>query len=287
MELKKTLQKKIPRVYVLALGAGIAAFLWFGDSKITARLRIVQSDVERMEDSLETSGAVLEELRFLKELRLEDAARYKKELKGLAKSSKAVYDAGVSLQEEKRLLEKQLEIMTTYLEINEETGKISIMRGDHSLKDCPFSYSPLRLFGNGTENMPPSARVVSKERFAQPQRGKVEEIDGKISWEPPQAGKDPRSGGLGEFVIFTDSPLVIHGPPLKQELHEAYTHVCAGVTAYTAKKLFENTFIGTKILYTPAVKPMAKPAASSQPTFKKTKNRKTSAKTAAAGKKKR
>ena len=125
MKFKETLQKKIPRVYVLALGAGIAALLWFSDSKIAARLQIIQSDVKRMEDAMKASGAALEELRALKELKLEDAARYRKELKGLAKSSKAVYDTGVSLQEEKRLLEKQLEIMTTYLEINEGTVSVN------------------------------------------------------------------------------------------------------------------------------------------------------------------
>ena len=84
----------------------------------------------------------------------------------------------------------------------------------------------------------------------------MEEVDGKISWEPPQVGKDPRSGGLGEFVLFTDGPLIIHGPAPKKELHAAFPHVCPGVTAYTAQRLFENVFVGTKIVYTKKKKPL-------------------------------
>jgi len=254
MRPKEKLNKEIPGGYMLALGAVLAALFLFADREIAARIKIIQADIRLMESAVEASGASLEELRVLRDLKSRDAVKYKEALKGVAKSRKGAYDAGFSLQEEKRLLEKQLEIMTTYLAINEETGHISLMRGDHSLKDFPFSYSPLRLFGNGTKRMPFSARVVSKERFAQPERGKVEESNGRLTWSPPQVGKDPRSGGLGEFVIFTDSPLVVHGPPLKKEMHEAYPHICAGVTAYTAKKIFESAFIGAKILYQPSVK---------------------------------
>ena len=286
--LKETLWGRIPRVYALVSGAVITVLLWSAGHEMAGQLQSVKEDAERLERAAAVSGAALENLRALKESRSEDAQWYKKELKKLARSSKTVYDTGVSLQEEKRLLEKQLEIMTTYLEVSEKTAKISIMRGGRSLYDCPFSYSPLKLFGDGIKNMPRSARIISKERFAHPQRGKVEEINGKVSWEPPQAGKDPRSGGLGEFVIFTDGPLVIHGAPPKKELHERFPHACAGVSAYSAKKLFENTFIGTKIIYasvdTPMTIKMAGPAAPARPA-QKIKNRTIIAKPATTGKK--
>lgn len=243
-----TLMTEIPSVVLKALGAALLALLWLAGSRLAAKLETVRPDAARTEAAVADSGAALEELRVLRDLKLRDVDNYKKALKDLAKSKTAVYEAGASLQEEKRLLEKQLEIMTTYLELNEETGKIALMRGDHSLKDYPFQYSPLKSFGPGRQAMPAAARIISKERYAHPERGRVEEADGKLTWEPPQVGKDPRSGGLGEFVLFTDGPLIIHGPAPQKKLHEAFPHVCPGVTAYAARALYENVFVGTKIV---------------------------------------
>jgi hypothetical protein len=249
MVYKEKILKDISTFWLTVFGAGLLSVLWLADRQAVVKLESARSDVRRLEAAVDGSEAALDELRDLREIKLKEVRNYKEALKNQARSKKSVYEGGAALQEEKRLLEKQLEIITTYIEIKEETGKISLMRGDHALKDYPFSYSPLKVFGPAAQEMPALTRIISKERFANPERGKVQEIDGKISWEPPQVGKDARSGGLGEYVIFTDSPLIIHGPPPKKELHNAYPHICAGLTAYAAKGLFDNTFIGTKILY--------------------------------------
>jgi len=231
-----------------ALAAVLLPLLWYADRAMAEKLAEARAGLERLGPTVAASGVSLENLRVLRDLKLGDLENYKKSLKDRARSKKSVYEVGVALQEEKRLLEKQLEIMTTYLQIKEKTGRIYLMRGDLALIDLPFSYSPFKSFG-AAPVMPASARIVSKERFAHPQRGSVKETDGKISWEPPQVGKDPRSGGLGEYVLFTDGPLIIHGPPPKKALHDAYPHVCAGLTAYAARRLFDSSFIGTKIIY--------------------------------------
>jgi hypothetical protein len=249
MEPKNKPAKGISGAWLAALGVGFLFAVYFADRRLAVKLAAVRFEAKRTQEAVDASVATLEELRSLRDLRMRDANDYKEALKNQTRSKNAVYGAGAALQEEKRLLEKQLEIMTTYVDVKEETGRISLMRGDHALKDYPFSYSPLKSFGPSAQNMPASARIISKERFANPERGKVQEVDGKIMWDPPQAGKDPRSGGLGEYVLFTDSPLIMHGPPPSKELHNAFPHICAGVTAYTAKRLFENTFVGTKILY--------------------------------------
>ena len=255
MPMIEDLKKEIPAGLLAALCAGLLGLLWLAGSRLSAKLEVVRGEAALMAAAVTSSGAALEELRVLRDLKLKDAAAYKAALRDLARSKKAVYEAGASLQEEKRLLEKQLEIMTVYLEIKEETGKISLMRGDHSLNDYPFQASQLLDFGAVKPPVPAAFRIISKERYAHPERGKVEEAEGKLSWEPPQVGKDPRSGGLGEFVLFTDGPLILHGPAPQKKLHEAYPHICAGVTAYTARKLFDNTFVGTKILYNKKKKP--------------------------------
>lgn len=249
MELKNKLPKEIPFAWLLALGAALLPGLWLADRALAVKLNDLNTEAARMEEAVVVSGAALEDLRALRENKLKEVGSYREALKSQALSKKVVYEAGAALQEEKRLLEKQLEIITTYLVIDEQTGRIRLMRGDHALNDFPFSYAPLKAFGSAPLKMSATSRVVSKERYANPERGKVQEADGKITWDPPQVGKDPRSGGLGEYVLFTDGPLILHGPPPKKELHEAYPHVCAGVTAYTAKQLYEGTFVGTKIIY--------------------------------------
>lgn len=249
MEIKNKLSMTIPPGWLLALGAALLPALWFADRAMAVKLAAGRAEAARMEETVAASGAALDDMRALRDSKLKEVSGYKEALKSQALSKKAVYEAGAALQEEKRLLEKLLEIITTYLEIDEASGKIRLMRGDHALNDYPFAYAPLKIFGSPAQKMPPSSRVTSKERYANPERGKVQELNGKLSWDPPQVGKDPRSGGLGEYVLFTDGPLILHGPPPAKALHEAYPHICAGLTAHTARLLFENTFVGTKISY--------------------------------------
>lgn len=263
------LGQSLKRIKPARLIAAAVVMLAAADLIITRRVLKTSTGLPAMEQSMEASNNSIEELRTMAELQSRDMKKYRDALKGMAKSKKAVYDTGLSLQEEKRLLEKQLEIMTTYLEVDENTGKIYLMRGDHALKDYPFSYVPLKSIGPEAGPASPALRIVSKERFAQPERGRVEQADGEITWNPPQVGKDARSSALGEYVIFTDSRFILHAPPKKNAEHELFPHLCAGITLYTAKKLYANTFIGTKILYKPAapkaeagseVKPAPKPA---------------------------
>lgn len=244
----KGLKNTVPPWVAAALALALALGLWLAGSYGASALRRARADLKGAEKAAESSAAALDQVRELNELRARDIGNYKKALLDMAGSKKIAYEAGLSLQEEKRLLEKQLEIMTTWLDIREDSGKISLMRGDNSLKDLAFD-TPLRAYG-GAAAMPAALRVTSKERFANPQRGKVEQQGGKISWEPPQAGADPRSGALGEYVMFTDGPLILHGPPPNKALHVAYPHVCAGLTTAAARRLYESSYIGTKITYT-------------------------------------
>jgi len=201
------------------------------------------------EEAVERMDIELERMREFKNLRSRDLRRYKEMMMSTARSKKVVLETGISLQEEKRLLEKQLEIMSVYLNVDELSGKIYLMRGDHVIKDFPIMYKGLKNLGGISPKMPKVATITSKERFAQPERGKVEEINGVIKWTPPQMDSDKRSNAFGEYVIFTDSPLILHGPPLKPQMHDAYPHMCAGITLYSAKRLYDSTFVGTKIIF--------------------------------------
>ena len=253
MSLYRTLRSALPPPVFWGALLLLAAAAWAAGSRLRGGALAVRADLERVRADLAVTGASLAQLKELNELRARDNENLKKALSALAGSKKTAYDAGLSLQEEKRLLEKQLEIMTTWLEFDEEAGKIRLMRGDYSQKDLPLP-APLKVFASSSAAAG-SFRVVSKERFANPTRGKVEQKDGKLDWEPPQAGKDPRSGALGEFVMFTDGPLVLHGPPPSKKLHEAYPHACACLSAPAAKRLYEASFIGTRVSLRRAKKP--------------------------------
>ena len=68
-----------------------------------------------------------------------------------------------------------------------------------------------------------------------------------LTWNPPQVGQSVRSNALGEFVIFTNSNLIIHGPFKKAEEHDAYPHACVGLSLRDARRLYRGSFIGNRV----------------------------------------
>ena len=149
--------------------------------------------------------------------------------------------------------------MTTYLEVDEEAAKIHLLRGDQTLKSFPFS-APLRVFGGEKRAAAPLFRIISRERSVYIERGKAETTAAGLKWEPPQVG-DPHDSALGEFALFTDGPLILHAPVANAALHDAYPHLCAGLTRSSAKELYESVFIGNKLLIKamPAMKSSSSP----------------------------
>ncbi|MDD5627990.1 MAG: L,D-transpeptidase [Elusimicrobia bacterium] len=200
----------------------------------------------------EKAAAAAADLQSLRDLKAEDVARLKASLAGRASSQRAVYEAGLALQEEKRLLEKQWGIMTTYLLVDVTGQKVHLMRGDQSLKSFALSYSSAALGGVA---QPQAFWIVSKERFAHPERGVSEQKDGRLQYAPPQVGTSVRANALGEFVMFFTGGLILHGPAKKPEDHAAFPHLCAGLSLGAAKKLYAETFIGTKLVFQKGPRP--------------------------------
>src|SRR5262249_28305600 len=141
----------------------------------------------------------------------------------------------------------QLEIMTTTLLINSALQRVFLMRAEQPLQSYLLAYLPLKSFAGAPVNLPSTVRIISKERFAHPERGKSEQIDGALQWTPPQVGTSVRSNAMGEFVMFTNSPLILHGPPVNADDHERFPHICVGLDQEAARKLYRGSFIGTKI----------------------------------------
>jgi hypothetical protein len=206
------------------------------------------ADLDKLERCREQVLIAQNNALSLKDLKEQDLTRFKAGLSGAVRSKRALYEAGLSAQEEKRLLEKQLEIMTTYLMIDQETRRISLMRGEQILKSYPMAEASPRAFGGYDKPLPTILRIISKERFAHPERGKSEMVDGKLQWNPPQVGTSVRSNALGEYVMFTQGGLILHGPPRKAQEHATFPHYCLELPLATARDLYRNSFIGTKIL---------------------------------------
>ncbi len=176
-----------------------------------------------------------------------DLEQLKAGISGNAQSQKSLFESGLSLQEERRLLEKQLEIITTTLFINPALQRIFLMRGEQPLQSYLLKFIPIKAYAGAPITLPAVVRIVSKERFAHPERGKSEQVNGTLQWVPPQVGTSVRSNALGEFVIFTNSALILHGPSVREEDHERFPHVCLGLDREAAQKLYRGTFIGTRV----------------------------------------
>ena len=233
------------------IGLGILATLHAARVKIDRRLNaeITLQNSLSMQQSALTQA--LERAQMENNLKHSDVDRARRGFSGQALSQKSLYESGLSLQEERRLLEKQLEIMTTYLQINPALQRVFLFRGGQPLESFLISYIPLKEFGGAPANLPPVVRIVSKERFAYPDRGQSQLVGGQLVWTPPQVGTSVRSNALGEFVVFTNSKLILHGPSVTPEDHEKFPHVCLGLSREAARQLYRDSFIGTKILLTP------------------------------------
>ncbi len=234
--------------FVAACGLGILAGLYAASrhlEPLIAKEKLIQ---QYLSHTLEQTAAAREHMDSLDMLKTMDLNQLKAGIGGHAQSEKSLFESGLSLQEERRLLEKQLEIMTTTLLINPALQRIFLMRGDQPLQSYLISHIPLKSYGGAPTSLPAVVRVVSKERFAHPERGKSEEVNGTLQWTPPQVGTSVRSNALGEFVVFTNSALILHGPPLNEEDHAKFPHICLGLDREAARKLYRGSFIGTRII---------------------------------------
>lgn len=199
---------------------------------------------------LHTAQQNLENLETLSELKRNDLIVFTENLADEATAKKDLFESGVMLHDEKRLLEKQWDIMSTSILVDEERMRISILKSQEPVESFMLSSAPIMLGvvqSSSVYNYPNIIRITSKERFAHPERGKAETIDGILKWTPPQVGTSVRANALGEYVIFTNSPVIFHGPPKNPVDHEAYQHLCLNLPQETAKNIYQKTFIGTKI----------------------------------------
>ena len=241
------LSRKAPALAVWAMALAMLGALHGARGWLWTKTIEAEEHEETLEEAVEDTSAELEQSKALRDLKRKDLEGFKAGLPGAAQSRRAVYEAGLSLQEEKRLLEKQWEILSTYVLIDGADRKIHLMRGDQSLESFPLLYDGPTMLGQESRVVPGVTEIVSKERFAHPERGKSETINGKLEWTPPQIGSSVRANALGEYVIFTRGPLILHGPSTNEEDHRKFAHVCLGLSLRAARALFKDTYIGTRV----------------------------------------
>jgi hypothetical protein len=231
--------------------------------RIGRHLHELQADLQSLTQAQAQSALALSHYESLAELKANDVDQFKRGMVDLAQSKKALFEAGLSSQEERRLLEKQWEIITTYLNVDIGLGRIFLMRGDQPLESYLIDYVPMKALGGVPAKVPRFVHITSKERFANPERGTSELVNGKLQWVPPQVGTSVRSNALGEYVMFTNSKLILHGPPLNLIDHDAYPHLCVGLSREAARNLYQHSFIGTKILLANVKEELARQQAAS------------------------
>lgn len=240
---------------LIAVGVLLLVGSWLLESWLTARTALVADARESASVAREDLDNELSERAALHDLVSHDLARAKTLASSLSRSRRVLFEGGLALSEEKRLLEKQWEIMTTFLLIDPAADRVSIMRGEQAFETVALAGARAHPVGGDLRPLPKIAVVISKERFASPERGKSEQTGGQLQWEPPQVGTSARARALGEHVMFTKEGLVLHGPPLDKAEHEAFSHLCLSLPASAARKLYSKSFIGTKIRLEPESKP--------------------------------
>jgi hypothetical protein len=247
----RRLDRRAPVALVLLAGAAVLLGCWALESWMRARTVLVEADVEAAAVARDDQEQELSERQALRDVVARDIAHAKQNAATLTRSRRAVFEGGLALSEEKRLLEKQWEIMTTYLLVDPANDRVQVMRGEQAYETWPLGGNKPRVVGGEKKPLPKLATIDSKERFAHTERGKSEQIGGRLDWEPPQVGTSMRASALGESVMFTKEGLILHGAPLKAAEHEAYPHLCLILPAATARRLYGRSFIGTRVLLKP------------------------------------
>ncbi len=243
------LSQKVHGLLVLLIGGAILSLGFQFRQWLASGIRQLAASEHALNANNNALSQDVQELRSLRDLKVKDLDRLKAGLADMAQSKRTLYEAGLSLQDEKRSLEKLKEIMSTYLKIDEDKKMVYLMQGAQAMEEFPLTYTGPQAFGGEMKPLPGTVAITSKERFAHPERGQSEEVNGVLVWNPPQVGNSVRSNALGEFVMFTGSPLILHGPPKKAAEHETFPHYCIGLTQRSAQKLYTKSFIGTKIVY--------------------------------------
>ncbi|MBI5247385.1 MAG: hypothetical protein HY923_09395 [Elusimicrobia bacterium] len=251
----RRLDRRVGAPGLFLAGAAVLAGLWLLVQWVGAPAAAASGESVALGVALEDLELDLAERQALRDLVVRDFARAKTSAASLTKSRKALFEGGLALSEEKRLLDKQLEIMSLWLRLDDEGDKLHLMKGDQIAESLVLGGATPRVVGGILAQLPKAAVIVSRERFASPERPKSEQVGGQLQWEPPQVGTSVRASALGEFVLFTREGLVIHGPPLKEAEHEAYPHLCLSLPRAVASRLYLHTFIGTKMLLDGGPKP--------------------------------
>jgi hypothetical protein len=242
------LDRRVSAFELAAAGALVLAGLWGMGRWVAAHAERASNERTALGVAREDLELDLSERQALSDLVAKDFARAKVSAATLTRSRKALYEGGLALSEEKRLLEKQLEIMSLWIKLDLDADKVHLVRGDQTAESLSLAGARPRAVGGETRPMPKSATILTKERFASTERPKSEQVGGQLQWEPPQVGTSVRASALGEFVLFTKEGLVIHGPPLKAAEHEAFPHLCLSLPRAVAARLYSQSFVGTKIL---------------------------------------
>jgi len=244
----RRLDRRVGWPVLLAVGALILVGMYELEAWTRAHEVLLAEDIAQSAAAREDLETEIADRQSLADLVASNLERAKKNAATLSRSRRVLFEGGLALAEEKRLLEKQWEIMTTYVLVDAAADRVQIMQGDQILQSLPLGGGGARAVGGEKRALPRRATIISKERFAHPERGKSEQIAGRLDWEPPQVGTSARARALGENVLFTREGLVIHGPPLDKKEHEAYAHLCLTLPLATARALYARTFIGTQVV---------------------------------------
>ncbi|MCR4294959.1 MAG: hypothetical protein NUW21_05450 [Elusimicrobia bacterium] len=244
----RSLDRRVGALGLAAAGAAVLAGLWLAGRWVSAHVERAAGERAALAVAREDLELDLAERQALNALVSRDFARAKASAATLSRARKALFERGLALSEEKRLLEGQLEIMTFWIQVDENTDRLHLMSGDQIVESRLLEGARARSVGAPSRPLPRAAALIRQERFAATERPKSAQVGGLLQWAPPQAGTSVRANALGEFVLFTKEGLVLHGPPLKAPEHEAFPHLCLSLPRAVAARLYTRSFVGTKIL---------------------------------------
>ena len=135
----RRLDRRVSVLSLIAVGGLLLAGAWMAESWLKAGIALAAGELEAASVAREDLETELSERSALRDLVSRDLARAKVSAASLSRSRRVLFEGGLALSEERRLLEKQWEIMTTYLLVEPSLDRVQIMRGEQALESAVLS----------------------------------------------------------------------------------------------------------------------------------------------------
>ncbi|MDD5687612.1 MAG: L,D-transpeptidase [Elusimicrobia bacterium] len=164
----------------------------------------------------------------------------------LENEKKSLMEQYKALFKENRLLNGQLNILTTKIIFDTTSNRLKLVKRGKIVSDIPVYKKFVQDFLK-SEIDKKILKVLAKEKMPTPIRPVWTFED--ITVEIPAENSPERlmTGALGNYAIYFTDFLIIHDKSKNYKYHDTINHVCIQLNTKAMKKFYDSIYVGNKL----------------------------------------